>query len=285
MKIFLIPCILFTLLIPNTAFSLTAEEFFYMPGHKLSYVPEFCAIEFEDPYLPNAPKIMYEKTEDAINKWKSKLIERTGNQEGWNFTFVKITQEEFDNIFSEHICDISISYQREPQTEEEKQLAGHTFAGLGVADITIFYLEPIFSPTGETFEDKGQTYEWMEITDYKNNIDPLVSDTIKHEIGHALGLDHYPAKPEEFVKTAPSTYKSPSIMVEKIDSVEGETWIYPITDYDISALVNYYGEDGINEFSIWNFVDYIFIGLVVGVVIWIIKMRKKKRSTRSNLLM
>jgi len=283
-RIFLILGIL-SLLIPNAAFSVSSEEYYYFPGHKLSYVPEFCSIEFEDPQLPNAPKTMHEKTEAAVNEWKNKLVAHTGNEEGWDFTFVKISQEEFDNIFSEHLCDISITYQREPLTEEEKPLAGHTFAGLGFADITIFYLEPIFSPTGKTFEFERQIYEWMEITDYKNKMDPVVSDTIKHEIGHALGLDHYPANPEEFVETAPRTFTSPSIMVENLDTVEGETWLYPITDYDISSLVNYYGEDGINEFSIWDYADYISIGLVVGLVIWIIERRKKKHSTRSNPLM
>ena len=285
MKIFIIAGTLLVFLIPNMAFPDVYEQYYYFEGHKLTFVPEFCIIEFEDPQLPNAPKIMYEKTENAVNEWKEKLIQRTGSKAGWDFSFVKISQTEFDNLFSKHSCDIAVFFQREPITEEEKQLAGHTFAGFGVADITIFYLEPVFSPSGETFEFEGETYEWMEITGYKNNIDPMVSDTIKHEIGHALGLDHYPAEPEEFVEVSPGTFMSPSIMVENLDYVEGETWIYPITDYDISALVNYYGNDGISESWIWEILDYVLIGLVVALIIWIIERRKKKRSTRSNPLM
>ncbi len=268
--------LLLILLISGMIMPVFAEDYYYFQEQKLSTVPEFCIIEFEDPQLPGAPDTLYQITQNAIQEWEDKLVRYTGEKEGWDFTSKIISQEQYDDIFSEDICDVTIYFEREPTTHEELTTAGHTYAMWGFADITIFYLEPVWVFTGQTSSVNGDIYEIANISHFKNSLDPYNDETIKHEIGHALGLDHYPATTDEIIKQN-GIYLAPSIMTLSeddfiIDRME-------ITDYDIRSLVNLYGEDGINELSFWWIIDYVILGVIIlGIALFVKRKFAKKES-------
>ena len=258
-----------------------AEDYYYFPEQKFSTVPEFCIIEFEDSQLPGASDTLYQITINAIQEWEDKLVRFTGEKNGWDFTYKVITQEQYDDIFSQDVCDVTIHYEREPTTEEELTTAGHTYAMWGFADITIFYLEPVWVFEGQTETINGELYDVAELSHFKNSLDPFNDETIKHEIGHALGLDHYPAKTSEIIKQN-GVYLAPSIMTLSeddfiIDRME-------ITDYDIRSLVNLYGEDGINELDTWWIFDAVIILIVFLIIAYFVKKKITKTEPKFVLL-
>jgi hypothetical protein len=271
--------ILLILLLSGTILPVFAEDYYYFEDQKLSSPPEFCIIEFQDAQLPGASDKLYQITQNAIKEWEDKLVRYTDEKQGWDFTTKIISEAEYDDIFSDNICDITIYYEREPTTEEELTTAGHTFALWGFADITIFYLQPVWEYTGQTQTINGEIYEIADFSHFKNSLDPFNDETIKHEIGHALGLDHYPAMPSE-IKEQNGVYTAPSIMTLSendflVDRME-------ITDYDIRSVVNLYGEDGINELDQWIFLDYLLYAIVILVIVYF--LRKKFPKKESDLV-
>lgn len=253
-----------------------AEEYYYN-DHKFTHPPEFCIIEFEDPKFPEAPTFLYEKTKLSIQEWENKLIESTRENEGWDFTFSIRSQEDYDNPFHEPFCDIAIFFEGQPLPEEEQLYAGYTIAMLGFADIRIFYLEPIYGYSDYFVEKNGSQVREIVVKEYKNNLDPNIDHIIKHEIGHALGLGHPKFDISDFKKNNERVV-SPSIMGDQMDAFFTEKVSYEITDYDIQALVNLYGKDGINEFDILDYADYILIGIIVAIVVIVIKKKRKRRN-------
>ena len=254
-----------------------AEEYYYFEGHKLTKPPEFCLIEFEDPELPGAENRLYQITQDAIQEWEDKLVRFTGEKKGWDFTYKIISKEQYNNILSQDICDVTIYYEREPTTEDERTTAGHTFATFGFADITIFYLDPVWIYKGQIEIIDDIEYEVAEISHYKNSLDPFNDETVKHEVGHALGLDHYPAKTSE-IKEHNGIYTAPSIMTLSennylVDRME-------ITEYDIRSIVNLYGEDGINESDTRVFLDYMFLILLILVIGYFVRKRFSNKISK-----
>ena len=273
--------LLLILLISGTILPVFAEDYYYFQEQKLSTVPEFCIIEFEDLQLPGAPDALYQITKNAIQEWEDKLVRHTGEKQGWDFTYKVITQEHYDDIFSEDVCDITIYYEREPTTTDELTTAGHTYALWGFADITIFYLEPVWIFTGQTSSTNGEIYEIADISHFKNSLDPYNDETVKHEIGHALGLDHYPAKTSEIVNQN-GINMSPSIMtLSEADFIIDRK---EITDYDIRSLVNLYGEDGINELDTWWIFDAVIILIVFLIIAYFVKKKITKTESKFVLL-
>lgn len=265
------------LLISGMILPAFAEDYYYFQEQKLSAVPEFCIIEFEDPQLPGAPDTLYQITQNAIQEWEDKLVRYTGEKEGWDFTSKVISQERYDDFFSEDTCDVTIFFEREPTTQEERITAGHTYAMWGFADITIFYLEPVWVFTGQTSSVNGDIYEIADISHFKNSLDPYNDETVKHEIGHALGLDHYPATAEEITKQN-GIYLAPSIMTLSEDDFMIDRM--EITEYDIRSLVNLYGEDGINESDFWWLWDAVFYGIIIALTVFIVKRKFPKKESR-----
>jgi len=264
----LIVAIAFILLIPVNVF---AEEYYYIPDHKLETPPLFCAMEFEDERLPTAQSQLMEISKNAVLDWKNKLIESTGEQIGWDFQYRQFTVEEQQGIFFDIDCTVNIYFERQPPKEEWGNL-GYADSYLTFSDITIFYLEPIYDYKGKTEVIDGEEWEIAEVTGFKNILDFGLHDTIRHEIGHSLGLDHPKLESYMFSKEG-TVYKSPSIMIDEWEyEIDGEI-DYRITDYDIRSVINLYGEDGINEINFWTYIDFVIYGIIILVIIYFIRRK------------
>jgi len=276
-KIFLILGIL-SLIIPSTAFS---EQFYYFEDHKVMRNPVVCAFEFEDKELPIAEKQLLEETKNAVLEWKNKLTQFTGDEDSWKMEYKVFPKEKQHDFFAEYDCDITIYFERDPLLVVEV-FAGYTdIYPFGLSEILILYLQPIFSD--EVLN--SETLQNAEPIGLENSIDLYVGETIRHEFGHALGLDHLPKEAISY------DYKNgipvgSSIM---IDDLDGLPWniVFEITEYDLRALVNLYGEGGFKvPFSLWflNIIGYLILGGIIVLIVFLIIRSKRKRSARSNLM-
>jgi hypothetical protein len=171
-----------------------------------------------------------------------------------------------------------ITYEREPVNAEDKDEGGYTSSSAGYSDVKIFYLQPNYGPSGKTVMINGQEVDEYKTIGFVNEIDSQVGVTIRHEIGHTLGLDHPKFTEKDFKMDSNGNLVSPSIMIDVTNMTFDQDPIYKITSYDIDALVNLYGTDGISEFSIYDYLGYIVLAVVIALVIIVIRKRKKKKS-------
>jgi len=256
LKPVIIIAIAFALLFPVNVF---AEEYYYIPDHKLETPPLFCAMEFDDERLPTAQHQLMEITKNAVLDWKNKLIEATGEQGGWNFQYRQFTVEEQQELFFDVDCTVNIYFERQPP-KGEWDYVGYADSYLIFSDITIFYLEPTYNRV-----------EPFEVTGFKNVLTFGLHDTIRHEIGHSLGLDHPKFEEKYHVKESSNLYLSPSIMTNDYDLELDGNISYKITDYDIRSVINLYGEDGIDEINFMAYMNFVILGIVVITIIFLFR--------------
>lgn len=257
--------------------SIFGEQYYY-ENHKLIRPPIFCGMEIYDPKLPEAGNKLLEETRSAISEWETKLVGYTGNSENWKMTFKDIPIDDQDNLLS-YDCDITIYYEREPENSDDKlELGGQTlYFILGLAEIKIFYLDVEYEYREEVIN--GTKFYFSEPTKYTNELRFDVSETITHEIGHTLGLSHVPASVSDFEYNSENKLVSPSLMVEN-PKFRGKLILYEITPYDVRSVVSLYGENGFSEeFSeeYFAFLDYLIIGILVGIAVLIIYKKRIRR--------
>jgi hypothetical protein len=174
-------------------------------------------------------------------------------------------------------CTVNIYFERQPP-EGEWDYLGYADSYLTFSDIRIFYLEPIYEFTGKYVEINGGSWEETEVTGFKNLLTYGLHDTIRHEIGHSLGLDHPKFESYHFVKESSSVLLSPSIMIDEWEyEITGDI-SYKITDYDVRSVINLYGEDGINEVNFMSYVDFIIIGIVLIILIYFVNRKFKRKE-------
>lgn len=265
----------------TTSFQSTfGEQYYYAEYHKLTEPPVFCAGEFKDPLLPEAETILIEETKQAVFDWKSRLVEYTGNQEGWDFQFKTVPEDYKASDVSD--CDVFFYYKRQSNKDLDEP-HGFSLNLLGFSGITIYYLENVYSGDIKEIEIDGEKNLSRVVSHYENRVSPYIDFIIKHEIGHSLGLDHPSMDEFSVTITSDGSPTFSSIMFGNDPTIFEDGYVRVITDYDIRAVVNLYGEEGIKPSTpFWEFVGTILFGGLMGIIGFVFYRRRKIRMKKQK---
>jgi hypothetical protein len=274
-----ITIILFLLIVTTSGIQETFAQFYYDEiNHRVTQNPIVCTLEFSDSNLPQANQILVNEAQMAVNDWEKKLSDYTGNPQDWAFGFRAISIEEQQTTLFDIDCDITIRFERESLPEEKFEYAGYTdLYPYGISEITIFYLELVY-----VYEDKiidGQLWNTPVPSHYVNSIDPYVGETLRHEIGHSLGLSHIPPDSEMsgWDYDSQGIPVGKSIMIEDFEDFPPEGY-FEIRPYDVQAVIQWYGDDGFSDtsrFLLESGAKLLAFGVIVALVIYVTRRRKK----------
>ena len=193
-------------------------------GFRLTSDPVIC---MELPSDRNMVAKMRAYVEDAVMDWENKL--NANSPSAWNIQLLTTGMSD--------ACNISIQFIAKPTLDQQGGISdavGVTrFFTDHTAQIEIFY---------NAIDDGGNFLD-SQAPDYQ------IQWTIKHELGHAFGLDHYMMTDEKQKDWLTGLTPTPSIMIQIVPSafsVTG-TWItYPpiVTYKDIAQLKSLYNNNG-----------------------------------------
>ncbi len=246
--VFVLAVILIFPIIIHQAFAYTIE---YEPiGYKLKQNPTICAIEPSDPNLSDKEiEKLFDQTRIAVSEWEVQLqraVIYQQNKDYWEIDYVQIEKGQTDAASN---CDIKLYYYKKP----EIPLFEHAVLGVAELDplsdtwnVKIFYSEIKSQYNAETVGDIR--YYWYEPY-YTENLrtQQELGTTIRHEVGHALGLGHYAADDITVsLEWSKGKRPAPSIMVPFHAEVSDEQKIVP---RDTDKLRSIYGEKGFTTFS------------------------------------
>ena len=135
-------------------------------------------------------------------------------------------------------CDVFISFIDDIDGGDS---SGITFISDDTEKITITilysHIEIIES------EDENYYYYTPKYSGYMFDESDMIP-TMKHEIGHALGLDHYITNNQSLLeKWRNGIEKPPSIMIEYTPNIRYQN----ITELDIEKVISIYGTDGFGK--------------------------------------
>ncbi len=268
------------LLTPTSALQETFAQYYYDEiNHRVTQNPIVCTLEFSDSDLPQANQILVNEAKMAVKDWEKKLTDYTGNPQDWAFGFRAISIEDQQTDLFDIDCDITIRFEREPPTEDKFEYAGYTdLYPYGISDITIFYLELAYVYEEQLID--GQLWKIPVPSHYVNSIDPYAGETLRHEIGHSLGLAHIPPDSE----MSGWDYDSEGIPVGKSIMIEDVTEFPPegyfeIRTYDVQAVIGWYGDDGFsdtNRFLLESLAKLLAFGVIAALVVYVTRRSKNK---------
>ncbi len=217
--------------------------------------PDICALEIEDHLMPEGTnELLIELASKSVHSWEKALEDYTLDKDSWNLNFIIIPlneQYKVDEIDAQ--CEIIINFIRQENEELWESSGYETFFAYAitdnfgpVADLWIIYRDVAYNEVDEPYY-------------YINEIAYDLENTITHELGHAFSLGHKPTVWEDYLKKDGVVY-SDSIMSEPNEIPEtylGEI-VYEVTDYDVLAMINLYGENGFEPDSELGFSKYLF---------------------------
>ena len=207
---------IFVILVGNHAY---ATNGFDQVNWRLSHNPLICSFEPTPSVFDTVKKqTLLNEAEYSIIDWNQKLNEGLGKHPVWILTHKVIPiSQQYDQKFYSN-CDVIIRYI----TSYSEDAAHYNLYKGG---ITTFDYNTNKAYIKIFFSDMNQ-YE--------------LGNTIRHEIGHAMGLGHYGAAPDEELRIEAGSEDAPSIMYPHMTSSN----YYSISPVDVSEIKRIYGLGG-----------------------------------------
>ncbi|MDE1766445.1 MAG: hypothetical protein KGI27_09290 [Thaumarchaeota archaeon] len=227
-------------------------NYFQSEDFKLDHSPTICAFEPQpDSQFPNLSQVLLSRTQYAVLDWQNQLnLGVPTRQPVWILNYKEIPSSQ-QYGFDDSTCDITIHYEREPlDTNEQFQEAGVTnFSYSNQANIVIYYLG-VDVKQGETLVGHDANYNYYQYQYapfYTNHLAsyPQLDMTIRHELGHALGLGHYIVSSADLQNIVTGQEDTPSIMVQ--DIINNGVVHYSITPLDVNEIKSIYGDNGFGQ--------------------------------------
>ncbi|MDE2591041.1 MAG: matrixin family metalloprotease [Patescibacteria group bacterium] len=220
---------------------------FEQPLFKWAYQPSICVLEPSDSNFPGLGQKMFIQTQNAVLDWQTKLNGGNAKNGAWNFKLIDIPFSQ-TNSYNATNCDITVNFKPSPNNPDEKfNEAGITvYKNFPKVYVTIYYLGVDMREQYETFWQNGTHYYTYQPIPYFTGYlasDPQLEMTIRHELGHSLGLGHYIVSDAALTKIVEGDQDMPSIMVTTVFTY-GVTH-FDITPLDIKEVQSIYGTRGL----------------------------------------
>jgi len=227
-------CILMMVSMVSTSYGF---DYFKTMGTMYAVNPVYCIME-PDPETEPRYEFLREIAISAIHEWQYKLENKTDGN--WTMYYQSYAFDQHSTRTTEDFgqCNAFINFVAEPSQDGT---LGSASANL---DLNYYWLEiqtqishrQITITLGGDWDDRTSNLvidRTIPLGDIRN--------TIVHEVGHSLGLEHFYCKP----MTVDCIDKS--IMFGSIATFNGI--IKPVMDRDLNMVIKIYGDDGFRGYS------------------------------------